>query len=181
MIPLYILGLLQRYGPMHGYQIKTLIAEQLADFTDIKLPTIYYHLEKMAGAGLLSSICEKPGNRPAKTTYQITETGRTQFTSMLTDMLTFEYSPTFPSDSVFYFSEHLEIAEITVHLQEYIHRLDASLTKIQEHRKETLQFVPDDMRVFVNIIFGHHLNHYQAERDWALASLDELQKKESAR
>ena len=38
MIPLYILGFLLRYGPQHGYQIKKLISEQMADFTSIKLP-----------------------------------------------------------------------------------------------------------------------------------------------
>ena len=55
MIPLYILGMLLRYGPQHGYQIKKLLAEQLADFTDIKLPTIYYHLEKMEASGLITA------------------------------------------------------------------------------------------------------------------------------
>ena len=45
MIPLYILGLLLRFGPQHGYQIKKLLEEQLEDFTQIKLPTVYYHLE----------------------------------------------------------------------------------------------------------------------------------------
>jgi len=48
-----ILGLLQRFGPQHGYYIKKLISEELADFTQIKLPTIYYHLEKMNADGLL--------------------------------------------------------------------------------------------------------------------------------
>uniref|UniRef100_UPI000AEE63EC PadR family transcriptional regulator n=1 Tax=Clostridium sp. NkU-1 TaxID=1095009 RepID=UPI000AEE63EC len=66
MIPLYILGLLQRYGPQHGYQIKKIIAEQLSDFTQIKLPTIYYHLEKMETDGLLSANREKSGSRPEK-------------------------------------------------------------------------------------------------------------------
>ena len=31
MIPLYILGLLLRFGPQHGYQIKKLLEEQLED------------------------------------------------------------------------------------------------------------------------------------------------------
>ena len=35
MIPLYILGLLLRFGPQHGYQIKKLLEEQLEDFTQI--------------------------------------------------------------------------------------------------------------------------------------------------
>ena len=67
IIPFYILGLLQRFGPQHGYQIKKIISEQLADFTQIKLPVIYYHLEKMTQDELISPDCEKNGNRPEKT------------------------------------------------------------------------------------------------------------------
>ncbi len=78
-IPFYILGLLQRFGPQHGYQIKKIIAEQLADFTQIKLPTIYYHLERMAADGLLSANLEKDSRRPEKTTYTITGKGKTAF------------------------------------------------------------------------------------------------------
>ena len=61
MIPLYVLGLLQRYGPQHGYQLKKTISEELEDFTQIKLPTIYYHLEKMESQGLFTCSTEKAG------------------------------------------------------------------------------------------------------------------------
>jgi DNA-binding PadR family transcriptional regulator len=61
-----ILDLLQRYGPKHGYQIKKIISEQLSDFTQIKLPTIYYHLEKMATDKMLSTSIEKESSRPEK-------------------------------------------------------------------------------------------------------------------
>jgi DNA-binding PadR family transcriptional regulator len=79
IIPLYILGLLQRFGPQHGYQIKKIIADQLADFTQIKLPTIYYHLEKMQAGGLLSVTSEKPGGRPEKSVYAVTKRASARF------------------------------------------------------------------------------------------------------
>ncbi|WP_320129842.1 PadR family transcriptional regulator [uncultured Sphaerochaeta sp.] len=67
MVPLYILGVLQRMGPMHGYRIKKLISEQLSDFTQIKLPTIYYHLEKMTQSGLISvDVIDSTSSRPEK-------------------------------------------------------------------------------------------------------------------
>ena len=93
MVPLYILGLLQRFGPQHGYQIKKILAEQLTDFTQIKLPTIYYHLVKMKEDGLLSASSEQPGGRPTKTVYAITEKGIDGFQSMLTALLDFNYRP----------------------------------------------------------------------------------------
>lgn len=105
IIRLYILGLLQRYGPQHGYHIKKLIAEQLADFTQIKLPTIYYHLDKMAAEGLLSASSKKDGARPEKTVYTITEKGVAVCREYLDEMLRFEYRPVFSSDGVFFFSE----------------------------------------------------------------------------
>ena len=67
MIPLYILGLLLRFGPQHGYQIKKLLEEQLEDFTQIKLPTVYYHLEKMEAAGLIEAHRDRQGARPENT------------------------------------------------------------------------------------------------------------------
>lgn len=171
MIPLYILGLLQRFGPQHGYQIKKTIAEQLSDFTQIKLPTIYYHLEKMEADGLLSASSEKPGSRPEKTIYTITNKGKASFQDMLTGLLNFEYRPTFPSDGVFYFSDSLDNAEIAEHLKNHIERLQGIIDSIQKHKKDTLQFVPEGTKTMVQIIFSHHERHYQAELDWAEESL----------
>lgn len=75
MIPLYILGLLLRFGPQHGYQIKKLLEEQLEDFTQIKLPTVYYHLEKMEAAGLIEAHRYRQGARPEKTVYRVSDAG----------------------------------------------------------------------------------------------------------
>ena len=174
IIPLYILGLLQRFGPQHGYQIKKIIAEQLSDFTQIKLPAIYYHLEKMEKDGLLSSSSEKPDSRPEKTIYGITDKGIVAFKNMLFGLLEFEYKPTFPSDGVFYFSDHIETAEIENNLGIYLGKLEKGLAAIQKHKEETFQFVPAEMRTMVKIIFSHHERHYQAEFAWAQESLNSL-------
>jgi len=176
MIPLYILGLLQRYGPQHGYQIKKIIAEQLSDFTQIKLPTIYYHLEKMQSDGLLNASNEKADNRPEKTIYTITEKGIANFIYKLKSSLTLEYRPTFPSDAIFYFSDHLEISEISSHLTAYIQKLKVIIATIQNHRIDTLRFVPKESQKMVFIIFDHHERHYQSELAWAIESLDSLNK-----
>lgn len=174
MIPLYILGLLQRYGPQHGYQIKKIIAEQLSDFTQIKLPTIYYHLEKMETDGLLSANREKPGSRPEKTIYTITDKGIAAFKNMIAGLVEFEYRPTFPSDGVFYFSDYIENTEILSHLTAYVHKLNTTISNIEKHREETMHFVPEEDRTMVNIIFSHHLHHYRAELEWAEETLNRL-------
>lgn len=178
IIPLYILGLLQRFGPQHGYQIKKTIAEQLADFTQIKLPTIYYHLEKMGTDGLLLASSEKPGSRPEKNVYSITDKGINAFHDMLTGLLDFDYKPAFPSDGVFYFSDHLETSDITVHLTTYIEKLRNTLDAIQIHKNQALPYVPQEMKKMVTIIFSHHQCHYQAELEWALEALNHLKGQE---
>lgn len=179
IIPLYILGLMQRFGPQHGYQIRKTIAEQFADFTQIKLPTIYYHLEKMEADELLSAKREKPGSRPEKTIYDITEKGKNAFQAMLSELLEFEYRPSFPSDSLFYFSDSLKPTDIEGHLQSYTQRLRKTIDSIQKHQSETMSFVPDEMRTMTNIIFNHHLSHYRAELDWATEALDQLKEYKS--
>lgn len=178
MVPLYILGLLQRYGPQHGYQIKKIIAEQLSDFTQIKLPTIYYHLEKMQKEGFLIATSEKTGARPEKTVYSITEKGIEAFQKKLTKLLEFDYRSTFPADGVFYFSEYLEPNMITKNLITYIEKLKKIISYIESHWNETIQYVPKEMSTMVNIIFSHHIKHYQAELDWAEESLKQLKKSE---
>ena len=58
---------------LHGYKIKQLIAERALDFAHIKLPTIYYHLEKLQAKGFVTSEIEKEGKRPDRFDYTITE------------------------------------------------------------------------------------------------------------
>lgn len=174
MIPFYILGLLQRFGPMHGYQIKKTISEQLADFTQIKLPTIYYHLEKMESNDLLSSSSEKSGERPQKTVYNITDSGVNAFKELLGKLLEFDYQPTFSSDGLFYFSEYMDIKLIVQNLQDYVVKLENIIKGIKAHREETMRFIPAEAKAMVSIVFNHHIKHYQAELDWARESLETL-------
>lgn len=178
MIPLYILGILQRFGPQHGYQIKKTIAEQLSDFTQIKLPTIYYHLEKMQKEGLLTINNEKTESMHEITVYSITDKGVEAFHKKLTKLLEFNYRPTFPADGAFYFSEYLESGIIAKNLKIYIEKLNKIISHIEKHRDETLQFVPAEFRTTTDIIFSHHLMHYKAELNWAVESINKLNLKE---
>ena len=178
MIPMYILGLLLRCGPLHGYQLKKLIGERLSDFTQIKLPTIYYHLEKMRGEGLLDAAAEKPGSRPEKTTYSVTEKGAAVFIDMLRTALDTDYRPVFPADGAFFFSDRLSNGEIREHLRSYTEKLESKLELIRQHREETLRFIPEQSRKNAEIIFRHHEHHYRAELQWAIETLSSYEEVE---
>lgn len=175
MIPLYILGLLLRFGPQHGYQIKKLLAEQLEDFTQIKLPTIYYHLEKMEEAGMIISQNAKEGTRPEKKVYHVSESGCKRFRELLYRTIDIEYRPTFDVDAAFYFSDHIDIEDIIKSLQRHFERLEKAIEHIEEHRQQTLKYLPKDMKVWANIIFEHHLAHYQSELEWTKSSIRDVE------
>lgn len=179
MIPLYILGLLLRFGPQHGYQIKKLIEEQLEDFTQIKLPTVYYHLEKMEAAGLITASRDKLGARPEKTVYHINLTGKDHFQELLHKTLQIKYRPTFHIDGTFYFSDSLDCSDLIDSLSRHIQNLEKTLAMLESHRKETLEQIPQRYKTSSNIIFEHHILHYQAELTWAEESLNSLKEAET--
>lgn len=174
MIPLYILGLLLRFGPQHGYQIKKLVEEQLADFTQIKLPTIYYHLEKMQSSGLLVARSDKEGARPEKTIYHVGEIGEKQFKEMLLQTLSIQYRPSFEIDGTFYFSDSLTSQDLLNSLEDHVGNLKGTLGVLAQHKEESLAHIPPFMQVSAEIIFSHHIMHYQAELRWAEESIKKI-------
>jgi len=178
MIPLYILGLLLRYGPQHGYQIKKLLGEQLEDFTQIKLPTVYYHLEKMEASGLISAHCDKEGDRPEKTVYHISPSGLKKFRELLTQTLQIKYRPTFDVDATFYFSDSLKNNELIESLTRHMNNIKKTLDYLEIHRNDTMEHITKDFEIPAAIIFDHHILHFKAELAWARQSLNRLKEVE---
>lgn len=177
MIPLYILGMLLRFGPQHGYQIRKLLSDQLADFTDIKLPTIYYHLEKMEQAGYLVAQNEKEGLRPERRVYAISQVGKERFQKLLDGVLELAYRPVFEADSALFFSDYLDGKAFTQALGQHVQRLQASIKRILQHRSEVLPQLPPEMRGSAGLIFEHHLLHYQAEMQWAESAITQMEER----
>jgi DNA-binding PadR family transcriptional regulator len=180
MIPVYILGILLRFGPQHGYQIQKTIAENVADFTQIKLPTIYYHLEAMARKGLLSANCEYDGARPEKTVYTVTEKGKEAFLAGLGERLSFHYRPVFDMDAIFYFAEYGKPEETVTRLKAYAVELGKSLDVIRKHEAEVRSLLPDAALANAEILFEHHITHYKAERAWVLDAIRKLEGERNA-
>ena len=174
MVPLYILGLLLRFGPQHGYQIKKLLEEQLADFTQIKLPTVYYHLDKMAAAGLLFAHTDRQGARPEKTVYEASPAGAKQFEVLLHETLKTGYRPTFDMDASLYFADVLPPAALLAAFTEAQGKLCRALQLIEQHKAETLACLPAQAAVGAGLIFDHHLLHYGAELDWVRQAISRI-------
>lgn len=181
-VALYILGMLIRYGSQHGYAIKQLISEDAEHFANIKLPTIYYHLEKLLKEELVSMSQEQSGNRPDRSVFSITSKGKKQFYNILRETLEVEYRSEFSIDGVFYFGDFIDHEkELQGKLSEGLlnrrEKIDHKLAKMKEHRNEIYQRIPKDMHVFVDIILSHHLLHCETEKKWVNETLKLVEKR----
>jgi DNA-binding PadR family transcriptional regulator len=165
-IPFYLLGLLIRYGPQHGYSLKQLIEERISDFAKIKLPTIYYHLQKLKEQGYVSESLDKDGNRPEKYVYTITEKGYQYFDILFDKQLRESYSPEFALDGVLFFTERIDKERLLIELQTKKEVLLERISQLEFHKKMAMERMPDPGRLPANLIFEHHEDHLRAELSW---------------
>jgi DNA-binding PadR family transcriptional regulator len=89
-IRLFILGTLDRGGPMHGHQIRRAAQIDRTElWTDFKAGSIYAALPRMSAEGTVTvSHSEKVGNRPERTVYAITEAGCAELGAVRDEALT---------------------------------------------------------------------------------------------
>ncbi|ROQ40082.1 PadR family transcriptional regulator [Frondihabitans sp. PhB188] len=83
-IRLFILDAFERYGEMHGHQLR-LQAEQerISLWTDVSVGALYGALKRLASDGLLTEVrTEREGNFPERQVYAITESGRVALTQL---------------------------------------------------------------------------------------------------
>ncbi len=90
---LLLLGLLRRQE-MHGYQLNEFLLGELATCANIKKPTAYYLLKKMAEQGWIAESIEQEGNRPPRRVYRVTPQGEQAFQRLLRETLPV-YVPTY--------------------------------------------------------------------------------------
>ena len=157
-VPLFILGFLTRQGPLHGYRIKQLITEEASDFAQIKLPTIYYHLEQLQKKEYVTSRKEKEGKRPDRFVYDITSKGKKHFKELLNTSLSALYKAEFDLDAALFFKDALDTKMLSEALKSHEQYLKIAVKEIKKHREETA--VPEEVKSMVKAIFSHHLVHY---------------------
>jgi DNA-binding PadR family transcriptional regulator len=123
---LLLLGLLLRQE-MHAYGLNEFIEEKMHFCTDLKRPTAYYTLDKMAADGLVSAQVTQKGNRPPRRVYRITEAGKARFFDLLRQNLK-TYAQTFyPADIGIAFLDQLPADEVSAYLREKRATLKATM------------------------------------------------------
>ena len=164
---LLLLGLLRRQE-MHGYQLNEFIDNNLSLCTDLKKPTAYYLLDKMAADGWISAATEQEGNRPPRRVYRLTEAGETAFQELLRENLA-QYNPVnFSGDVGLAFLDWLAPAEALPLLQAQRHQV--------EIRLEEIHAIPGHAGS-LQLIFSHQIRHLQAELDWLGEVIEQLSRK----
>lgn len=119
---LLLLGLLRRQE-MHGYQINEFLLGELAICADIKKPTAYYLLKKMAEQGWIAESSEQEGSRPPRRVYRVTSQGEQTFQRLLRETLP-AYTPTyFENDLPLAYLDELPPAEARVLLEQRRQRI----------------------------------------------------------
>jgi DNA-binding PadR family transcriptional regulator len=164
---LLLLGVL-RHGALHGYRLNEFITRDLAYCTDLKKPTAYHLLAKMAARGWISEGGdEQDGNRPPRRVYEITAEGEAVFQKLLRENLA-AYTPTrFSGDIGVAFMDALPPAEQASLLRQRRAGLTAEL--------DALQHTPAEAhRGSLALIITHQLQHLRAELDWLDALLAQL-------
>jgi DNA-binding PadR family transcriptional regulator len=171
-VPFYILGFLQRLGPLHGYQLKSHIEEQAGDFSKIKLPNLYYHLNSMKDKGWIESRSDRDGSRPEKEVYSLTQEGRSQFDVLLVRCLEEPVMWDFALDGVLFFSSHIPNQKL---LEGLVKRRDdaaTALNRLQEHKGQIFQTVPRPHQGTALLLLSHHESHYQSEIQWTQKAIE---------
>lgn len=170
----YLLGFLARFGPLHGYKLKQLISKQVSDFAQIKMPSIYYHLDSLEKKGFVDSKREQEGKRPERTVYSITESGKDKLKKLFFKILKQEYRPEFLIDGTLFFNEIADPKALTAALQAQLVSVEESLDYIHAHQKEVHQNVPEEFLKISGLIFLHHQMHFETEKKWLKKVIEAL-------
>ena len=173
MTRLVLLGVL-RNEPMHGYRIKQKLHEWHMDFwADVQGGSIYAGLKRLVSDGLIEKVgSSREGNRPVRTTYGITTSGREELRRLLRSFWTPPTRFARPVDIALQFSLELSREEIEPLLEERLRALENQSLIFRP------EFVPefDDPRrqARVSDLYDHELRLLAAERDWCEHVLQRL-------
>ena len=173
---LVILGLL-RERPLYGYEIKRIIEEHMGDWTNIAFGSIYFALAKLAEEGFIKKAATRQeGNRPSRSIYQISDSGREEFMHLLHETWSDVERHYFAFDIGLAFIEALPIEEVKGHLHGRIGQLESSLQHLYAHQEEVLAMKEVSRKA--SAIFEHSRVHLEAELAWTQGLLKKIEKGE---
>lgn len=153
---LLLLGLLRQHE-MHGYELIGFIEGPMSTCTDLKKPTAYFVLDKMAQEGWIVAHTEREGNRPARRVFTITPQGEAAFQRLLRENLSSFDQPAFTNDVGLAFIDALQPSEALAHLRT---RRDALAAQLAGAKAAPAH--PGAAQLLID----HHVHYLSSELTW---------------
>jgi DNA-binding PadR family transcriptional regulator len=165
---LVVLGAVRVFQPVHGYFLRReLMTWQVDEWANINPGSIYNALRMLTREGFLEEVeTEAEGGRPARTTYQLTGDGESEFLSLLRQALwkveTFDPAPVQASLSFMWALTRPEVIDAFEHR---INDIDAKVlaSRYAVDQVHVSPTTPD----FVREMFDLTTARLRGEQDWA--------------
>jgi DNA-binding PadR family transcriptional regulator len=174
MTKLVVLGILKR-RPLHGYEIKRIIQQEMGDWTNIAFGSIYFALQQLTKEGCIKqSDPEKQDARPAKINYAITAQGEKEFLELLSGVWKNHERQYFALDLGLFFANFLKKADREKYLKKQLAVIKAAYRHVKKHRQE--EMANHHFPLETDAIFLHTLHHMKAEYAWLKELLEKMKK-----
>jgi len=173
----------------YGYEINKLLKEKYALYTRVSSSSIYYTLDRLASEGLISKREEKVGNRPTRSTYSITQTGKKEFRTKLLKMVKREGGKVHQMDPFnlpFSLMDHLPQEILSDYERNYI--MEKRRVRVEEQMKELKHLFASieplvakgddpELDLFTLMLIRRGIVHLQAENRWIKEVIDTINRR----
>lgn len=163
-IRLFILDAFERYGEMHGHQLR-LQAEQerISLWTDISVGALYGAIKRLAGDGLLTEVrTEREGNFPERQVYAITEAGRDVLTSLHQSTLLEVHHRPDPFDLAFARLDPGRLDDLPRTIQERLDAHERLLAATEANNERARPW----LSIGEELVISHGEHRLRSEIDW---------------
>jgi DNA-binding PadR family transcriptional regulator len=171
---LFVLGVLDRLGPMHGHQIRREAQIDRTElWTEIKVGSLYAALHRLETEGLVEAVrTEQEGNLPVRTIYAITPEGLRELRVLREEALRAVRLAADPFDLALQYSTELDDEILGTMLEDRRHHLEGEL-RTAEHLLEQARPHINDIE---HMIMRHRNARIETELRWHDTLIEELPK-----
>jgi DNA-binding PadR family transcriptional regulator len=163
--------------PMHAYEMYQLLLHRHNHrIVKIRPGSLYHTVERLAGQEFVRAIgIERAGNRPERTTYELTDTGADALRQRVeTGLETYAYEyPLFPV--VLAEAHNLDKDDAVLRLRRRVEELDRLIAEEDGHEAEVrARGVPEPYW----LTLGYLRSQLAAERDWLTTTIERIESKD---
>ncbi len=161
---LFVLGLLERHGPLHGHALQRMAHQDHTDlWTEVRAGSLYAALRQMEGEELVAvERTEREGRLPTRTVYRVTPAGRAEFRRLRLATLRDARLRPDPADLAVALSDDLPASELAELLAERHRQLLEGAAGWRQLRAKAWPHLSAAER----LVFAHYEHRYEAELAW---------------